>query len=66
MQIEIIKVEQKDCIEVTTNEDMPLYRRHEPNVWYHFLGENFGWQEYRFTEFLEEAYQIWLRITLLR
>lgn len=63
MKLEIIKVEQKDCTEVITTEPLPLYRRHGPDHWEHFLGDLGGWHRYTSTKFLEEAYQIWARKT---
>ena len=61
MRIEIISVVEKDCVEVTTTQPLPLYRRYGPDHWCHYLGDLHGWNRYTETEFLEEAYQTWLR-----
>ena len=61
MKIEILKVEFKECAEVTTNEPLSFYRRYAPDHWEHFLGDLDGWHRYPFTEFLEEAFQVWVK-----
>ena len=61
MKIKIVKVEYKDFVEVTTNEPLPLYRRYTPDHWDHYLGDLHGWHRYTFTEFLEEAYQQFMK-----
>ena len=65
MNIEIIKVEQKECEEVHVlhiyphSEQMHLYRRYGPDHWEHlFRGQ---WLRYMTPELLEDAYQIWVR-----
>jgi len=62
--LKILSVTQKEYAEVETDEKVfPIYRRLEKGVWEHFLGEAVqgGWIAYRFTEFLDEAYDIWMR-----
>lgn len=60
--MKIIKVTMKEFEEVETDEGgMNLYRRLEPEVWEHWLGESHGWHPYRFFEFLEIAYSEWQR-----
>ena len=60
MKIEIIKVEHKEFDEVTTNhKSYNLYRRIGPDRWEHFLGDQGGWQDYRFCDVIEQSYQIW-------
>ena len=59
--MKILSVTQKDYAEVETDEG--LYRRFENGVWEHYLGKGKygGWIEYSFTEFLDEAYDQWIR-----
>ena len=60
--MKIISVTKKDFEEITTDEKYaPLYRRLEPQRWEHWMGDNHGWISYRFTEFLEQAYDEWVR-----
>ena len=61
MKVEIISVVEKDCLEITTNEIMPLYRRYDSDYWCHYLGDLHGWHKYMDTEFLEDAYQRWVK-----
>ena len=69
-----MKIEIKSVIKgifdlIETNEPMPFYRRFvvksfggiETVRYEHFLGENFGWTDYPFTEFLDEAYDEWMK-----
>jgi hypothetical protein len=60
--MKIISVIKKEYEEITTDETYgPLYRRLEPEIWEHWMGENHGWINYRFTDFLESAYDEWVR-----
>ena len=61
MKLEIIKVERKNFVEVTTNEPLPLYRRHNPDHWEHRLGDLHGWHRYMMPDILEDAYQEFMR-----
>jgi len=61
MKVEILSVVEKECLEITTNEPLPMYRRYGPDHWCIYLGPNHGWNRYRFTEFLEESYQKYLK-----
>ncbi|MGB2828561.1 MAG: hypothetical protein WBC50_10275 [Dehalococcoidales bacterium] len=60
--MKILSVTKKDFEEITTDEKYaPLYRRLKPERWEHWMGENHGWIEYRFTDFLEQAYLDYMR-----
>ena len=66
MKIEIKSVTKGEFDLIETNEPMPFYRRYVESAqgfktvrWEHLVGD--GWMEYRFTEFLDEAYQAWLK-----
>ena len=64
MKIEIKSVTKGEFDLIETNEPQPFYRRYAESSkgfkivrYEHLVGD--GWLEYRFTEFLEEAYEIW-------
>ena len=60
--MKIISVIKKEFEEITTDEKYaPFYRRLEPERWEHWMGDNHGWISYRFTDFLEKAYEEWVR-----
>ena len=60
--MKIVKAKCKKFEEVTTDEQyLNLYRRFEPGIYEHYLGPNYGWMEYRFTEFLEKGYQLYMK-----
>ena len=60
--MKIISVIKKEFEEITTDEKYaPFYRRLEPERWEHWMGDNHGWISYRFTDFLEQAYDGWVR-----
>ena len=72
MKIEIISVTKGEFEEVNIlhiyphSQQMHRYRRYVTPitgeiVWEHYLGNLHGWHRYTVTEFLEDAYQIWLR-----
>ena len=64
--MKIISITKGEYDLIETNEPMPFYRRCVESAqgfktvrWEHLTGD--GWMEYRFTEFLDEAYQAWLK-----
>ena len=63
MKLEIKSVTPGEFDLIETNEPLPMYRRYGPDQWEHYLGDLHGWHKYMDSEFLEEAYQLWLRKT---